>query len=232
MFNRARKFLASEDGAVTVDWTVMTAAIAGLGLATYGVVSGGISDLSRDVDLQLRTNHISTSFGASVLASMDFTGGEKGGWTGGTVLSPITALGEMLVLGPGETTSLTLDVPANSDSATLSFDLIGGDSLDNEVATITTNGKTVTLARSGNSAQGTMTFTTPNVEGVTVTTETLTSGTNLGGANVASWRDSVTRVTVTVDDPGESLALGMTSGANQHIGDEFFGIDNVGITAQ
>lgn len=230
MSKRLRKFFNDESGAVTVDWTVMTAAIAGLGLATYGVVSGGISDLSSDVDLQLRSNHISTSFAADILASMDFTDGELGGWTGGTVLSPIAELGEMLVLGPGESTSLTLDVPANSSSATLSFDLIGGDSLDNEVATITSNGTTVTLARG--SYNGTMTFTSPDVEGVTVTTEVISSGTNIGGASPSNWRDSVTRVTVTVDDPGETLALGMTSGANQGIGDEFFGIDNVGITAQ
>jgi hypothetical protein len=207
----------------------MTAAIVGLGIATYGVVSGGISDLSSDVDFQLRTDHISTSFGPNLLAAMDFSGGERGGWTGGSILSPIAALGEMLVLGPGETASLTLDVPPNSASATLSFDLIGGDSLDNEVATITSNGTTVTLARGLHN--GTMTFTTPDAEGVTVTTETISSGTNLGGASPSSWRDSVTRVTVTVDDPGETLALGMTSGANQGIGDEFFAVDNVDISA-
>ncbi len=224
-----KRFIEDQSGAVTVDWTVMTAAIVGLGIATYGVVSGGIQNLSGDVDLHLRQDHISTSFGPSLLASMDFTGGDKGGWVGGTVLTQIEALGEILVLQPGETASVTLDVPANSDSATLSFDLIGGDSLDNEVATITSNGKTVTLARG--LYTGTMTFTTPDVEGVTVTTETISEYTNLGGSGRSNWRDSVTRVTVTVDDPGETLALGMTSGANQHIGDEFFAVDNVEITA-
>ncbi len=224
-----KRFIEDQSGAVTVDWTVMTAAIVGLGIATYGVVSGGIQNLSGDVDLHLRQDHISTSFGPSLLASMDFTGGDKGGWVGGTVLTQIEALGEILVLQPGETASVTLDVPANSDSATLSFDLIGGDSLDNEVATITSNGKTVTLARG--LYTGTMTFTTPDVEGVTVTTETISEQTNLGGSGPTYWRDSVTRVTVTVDDPGETLALGMTSGANQNIGDEFFAVDNVEITA-
>lgn len=222
-------FVHDERGAVTVDWTVMTAAIVGLGIASYGVVSGGTSDLSSDVDQHLRRDIISTSFGAELMAAMDFTGGDKGGWTGGTVMSPIAALGEILVLGPGETATLTLDVPVNSASATLSFDLIGGDSLDNEIATIASNGNTVTLARGLH--YGTMTFTTPDVEGVTVTTETISSGTNLGGGAPSDWRDSVTRVTVTVDDPGETLSLGMTSGANQDIGDEFFGIDNVDISA-
>ncbi len=155
---RVNSFIEDQSGAVTVDWTVMTAAIVGLGIATYGVVSGGIQDLSGDVDLHLRQDLISTSFGPLQLASMDFTGGNKGGWIGGTVLTQVEALGEILVLDPGETVSLTVDVPA--------------------------------------------------------------------------WKESVPRVTVTVDDPGETLALGMTSGADENVGREFFGIDNVGISAQ
>ncbi len=228
---RNNSFIEDQSGAVTVDWTVMTAAIVGLGIATYGVVSGGISNLSSDVDLHLRQDHISTSFGPSLLASMDFTGGDKGDWVGGTVLTPIEALGEILVLGPGETVSLTLDVPANSETASLSFDLISGDSLVSEVATITSNGKTVALGLA-NVGRGTTTFTTPDVEGVTVTTEVISEKTNLGGADVPDWKESVTRVTVTVDDPGDTMALGMTSGANQVVQDEFFAIDNVGITTQ
>ncbi len=35
------RFVADERGAITVDWTVMTAAVAGLGLASMGVVSAG-----------------------------------------------------------------------------------------------------------------------------------------------------------------------------------------------
>jgi len=225
-------FLNSESGAVTVDWTVMTAAVVGLGIATLGVVSGGVESLANDTDTRLRSDWIiRTSFGERIIGEMDFTGGDSGGWVGGTVMAPLAALDEMLVLGPQETASVTLDVPPDAKTATLSFDLIGGDSLDNEVATITTNGQTVTLAR-GRHQNGSMTFTTPDVEGVTVTTETISSGTNLGGAIHSHWRDSVTRVTVTLDDPGETLNLGMTSGADGPIWDEYFGIDNVIVTAK
>ena len=94
-------FLKDESGAVTVDWTVMTAAIVGLGIATYGVVSGGINQLSTNTSTHLSTDWISTSFGARIFAAMDFTGGDAGGWTGGTIMDPIAALGDMLVLGPG-----------------------------------------------------------------------------------------------------------------------------------
>jgi len=222
-------FLEDDGGAVTVDWTVMTAAVVGLGLATVSVVSSGMRDLSGDVRTQLGGGLINSRFGSTTLAAMNFSGGDMGGWIGGTVMTPIESLGEMLVLGPGETTSITLDVPPGSDSATLTFDLIGGDSLDNEIATITTNGQTVTLARG--SYNGTMTFITPDVEGVTVSTQVISEGTNLGGSGPARWRDSVTQVTITLDDPGTDLTIGMASGANQHIGDEFFGVDNVEVSA-
>ena len=42
-------FVTSEDGAVTVDWVVLTAATVGLGVATLAVVQGGVADLSQDV---------------------------------------------------------------------------------------------------------------------------------------------------------------------------------------
>ena len=42
-------FLNNEDGAVTVDWTVLTAAVVGIGLASAAVVSGGMENLSTDI---------------------------------------------------------------------------------------------------------------------------------------------------------------------------------------
>ncbi|MDJ0860353.1 MAG: pilus assembly protein [Dinoroseobacter sp.] len=62
LFKLANTFRNEEDGAVTVDWVVLTAAIVGLGIAVYGVVSGGISDLSTDIDTQLKTDQIKTKF--------------------------------------------------------------------------------------------------------------------------------------------------------------------------
>lgn len=46
-------FLQSENGAVTVDWVVLTAALVGLGLAVMSVVSGGVEDLSGDISVEL-----------------------------------------------------------------------------------------------------------------------------------------------------------------------------------
>lgn len=39
---------------MTVDWTVLTASLFGMGLAVTAVVSGGVEDLARDTDASLR----------------------------------------------------------------------------------------------------------------------------------------------------------------------------------
>ena len=59
----AKAFIHDEDGAVTVDWVVLTAAIVGLGIAVYGVVSTGVEDLSTDISDQLESQGITTTFG-------------------------------------------------------------------------------------------------------------------------------------------------------------------------
>jgi Flp pilus assembly pilin Flp len=46
-------FYNDEDGAVTVDWVVLTAAIVGLGLAVLGSVRSGATDLASDIESNL-----------------------------------------------------------------------------------------------------------------------------------------------------------------------------------
>ncbi len=41
-----KKFRADEDGAVTVDWVMLTAAIVGIGGISIAAVAGGVSTLS------------------------------------------------------------------------------------------------------------------------------------------------------------------------------------------
>ena len=48
-----KNFILAEDGAVTVDWVVLTAALVGLGLAVMAVVSGGVENLSGDIAQEL-----------------------------------------------------------------------------------------------------------------------------------------------------------------------------------
>jgi len=62
MFKLAKNFKNDESGAVTVDWVVLTAAIVGLGIAVMATVSGGVQNLSGDINKQLSGQGISTKF--------------------------------------------------------------------------------------------------------------------------------------------------------------------------
>jgi len=46
MFNFIKKFRKDEEGAVSVDWVVLTAAIVGLGVAAVSTVEGGVDTLA------------------------------------------------------------------------------------------------------------------------------------------------------------------------------------------
>ena len=49
-------FFADEDGAVTVDWVVLTAAIVGLGIAVLSTVAGGSGELASSVSEYLNND--------------------------------------------------------------------------------------------------------------------------------------------------------------------------------
>lgn len=51
-------FLNAEDGAVTVDWVVLTAAIVGLGIAAIGSVRTGSGSLALAVENSLSTAQV------------------------------------------------------------------------------------------------------------------------------------------------------------------------------
>lgn len=46
MMNFIKNFRADEDGAVTVDWVVLTAAVVGLAVAAYTSIEGGATTLT------------------------------------------------------------------------------------------------------------------------------------------------------------------------------------------
>jgi len=60
LFKFAKNFSRDEDGAVTVDWVVLTAAIVGLGLAVLSSVSGGTTSLANKISGNLAAQTIST----------------------------------------------------------------------------------------------------------------------------------------------------------------------------
>jgi len=56
MLNFIKNFRADEDGAVTVDWVVLTAAIVGMGIAILATVRGGAQDMATSIGTSLATD--------------------------------------------------------------------------------------------------------------------------------------------------------------------------------
>jgi Flp pilus assembly pilin Flp len=62
LFKFARKFNNEEDGAVTVDWVVLTAAVVGLGVAALAAIKGGTGTLTTKINNQMASVSVSTTF--------------------------------------------------------------------------------------------------------------------------------------------------------------------------
>ena len=60
LINLVKNFKRDEDGAVTVDWVVLTAAIVGLGIAVLTSVSGGTTGLADKISSNLAAQTIAT----------------------------------------------------------------------------------------------------------------------------------------------------------------------------
>jgi len=58
MMNFFKTFARDEDGAVTVDWVVLTAAVVGLGIAAIATVRGGVDSLAGDIDTSLENGEV------------------------------------------------------------------------------------------------------------------------------------------------------------------------------
>lgn len=74
LFEFAKNFARDEDGAVTVDWVVLTAAIVGLGIAVITSVSGGVSTLGGNIEAELDQQSligVGTTYSATATATTD-----------------------------------------------------------------------------------------------------------------------------------------------------------------
>ena len=60
MLNFIKNFRRDEDGAVTVDWVVLTAAIVGLGIAVLTSVGNGTTALSDKISSNLAAHSLTT----------------------------------------------------------------------------------------------------------------------------------------------------------------------------
>ena len=59
-FKFTKTFARDEDGAVTVDWVVLTSAVVGLGVAVLTTVAGGTKDLGSAISTNLTDTTVAT----------------------------------------------------------------------------------------------------------------------------------------------------------------------------
>lgn len=242
--NKAKTFLTDETGAVTVDYVVLSGAVAGMGITAAATLSGGVDDLARNIAAELTGL---ASAAVTVLSANDFTGGNRGNWTGGTVMN-FRNFGELLALGPGESATIDLGFPEGAEAGVITFDAIAGDSLDWESAFFYVDGQLVADLTAGAIIEGQDLADGPrgsfnwvsgtgenasergiqmrdfSQEGITVSYETVATNDDLGADT--RWKDEVVRVTVRIDNPPETMHFAASSNADQPIEDEFWGIDN------
>lgn len=62
MFVKLKSFAASEDGAITVDWVVLTAACVSLGLLAIMLISGSVRDNGTEASAIMETYEINDDF--------------------------------------------------------------------------------------------------------------------------------------------------------------------------
>ena len=62
LFKLTKSFRKDEDGAVTVDWVVLTAAIVGLGVAVLASVTSGTKTVTQNVSGHLSTTSVTKAF--------------------------------------------------------------------------------------------------------------------------------------------------------------------------
>ncbi|MEM7645076.1 MAG: hypothetical protein AAF366_21570 [Pseudomonadota bacterium] len=222
-------FLKDESGAVSTDWTVLTAALVGLGLASASMVRGGVSSTTDEIDETLRGMSVFRAFD-TIYSSTDFTNGDRGDWIGG-VVTEIPGFGEVLALSSqSNMAALPIDIGDDHPYAQVEFDLIFGDSWDGEQGEVSLNGTTLLVGthawREGEPdiriVEG------PNNTNIQLTRTSVDSGAQGSSGWRANNTDYTYRVQVTAEN-GSDLVLEAATTLNQGTHDEFLGIDNVDV---
>ena len=62
MVNFFKRFVSKEHGAISVDYTVISAAAVGMAIATTAIVTGGIDNLTQRIDTELRDRQLNDTF--------------------------------------------------------------------------------------------------------------------------------------------------------------------------
>lgn len=241
-----RRFLTSDTGAITVDWTVLAAAVVGLGVSSVAAVRSGTSALGTDINNSLASASVA---GVGIANQRNFFGFQEGdllGWTNARVTNhPV--LGAFLGPYAGSEGAVThrVTIPDGATSATVTFDLMLLDSWDSTSpvhSNTATGGRgdgvafTVNGVEVGFSAMQAGISTAPSgtldIGGTTYSySMTQHSNTSITG-HPGHWHNSRWSVSLTATNPPNGgFTLGIDGTTNQSVGDESLGIDNYRVTA-
>lgn len=225
-FNR---FIHEDDGAVTVDYVVLSALACAVALASTDVLSGGFRAMGGAIDDELSGTPVDEQ-DTSLVYQTRFENGAAG-WTGADVR---TLDGAGNVLGPIEGTggeigvSREFQIDPNAESATFEFDLYAFDDFDGDSGIIFIDGVEVGRVIADNGGQATF---VPGSDldsiGVDISGLVIDEGVQLGGPSFDdSLLDSRTRISITVANPGDTVQVGVGSDATAGLENESFAIDN------
>lgn len=219
-------FAAEDSGVVSVDWMVISAACIGLSLATVSVVSGGFDALSDDIAASLAGRPLADRFTATDSALMahetGFSAG-RDGWSGDGTVMTVAGFGDVLVIDPGGTVQTALTLPDGTETAQITFDLIGADFTAMTRSDISVNGIALGAAYM---ADGVAQFDAAPGAPVMATLRS-------GGAQIGAGPqpDTTLAIAIEIADPAHTLTLAVGSGADGPMSDAFFAIDNVAVLA-
>jgi hypothetical protein len=241
-------FLQNDSGAVTVDWTVMTGAVVGLGLASAGAVQIGTGNLAGAIQSAMS----SVSMGslrwafARGLVSQNFADGDFSGWSMARA-GDFGAWGAML--GPFGNDTLnnpltySVSLPEGITNGLISFDLIIADSWDGASGPNTNSlgdslrflvdGQVITTEHFlwGGSSIGSGADYLRDRQGTLQIGESTFNvsmtprdhGAQVGGSH---WQDQRWSVQIEAMNAPRDFQVGFSSTVNQGISDESFGIQN------
>ncbi len=236
------RFVRAEDGAVTIDWTVLTASLVGLGLAGSAAVILGTGDLSGDVDAFLRDQEVSDGFRATLsrlISFDDFENGQAPGWSVPNIDATdpdFTAiLGRFGGTGGQQMVHKTFDLDPEAGFAVLEFDMHAIDTWDMENMFVYLNDEVVSqrnFSTHGLDPGRQVAVNTDNPD-IQVSYEVTRPAGEYGfweRGNTSSYDETVT-VRMVVANPGDQIKLGFGSSLNQPVSDESWAIDNVRVTS-
>jgi Flp pilus assembly pilin Flp len=221
---RIRTFLRAEDGAVTVDYTVLTAAGGAAAIATAGVLWVGLNNLADTVNNE--STGVPTGSVSGLVLTEGFENGADSSWQGGSA-SRVDGIGGS-VLGPiggGDLIEreflLTEDIPYTA----FQFDLYALDDLTGSSGII--YAQDTEIGRLTETEDG-LVFTSAGVLDVDISAEIIADGQQIGGnsGGGAATADGLARITVRYGNPDPNFTIGFGSDGPSGTSSGSFAIDD------